>query len=286
MRRLQAAPTARRARRRSSRHDACATSHASGAPATTAPRFPANIVTPTTVAKRSAGNHSAQILRIAMNATETPMPTSVRPSAAISHAGATPNSSEPGGGDQRAGSKNAARSERVREHADRDLQQRVDVEIGRGERAEDRAADIERSRELARNRRRRRSVEERQHVARERDAEDQAARGDETRVGPQGVLRRSTQRRRSWPSRHRGGQRSGLDLHVTRPGPFEDHALFVMSVVRTSGRPPMHAIGRPLLPPGPTSPMAYRDLRDFIAQLETTGELKRVHAPRRSAASR
>ena len=41
----------------------------------------------------------------------------------------------------------------------------------------------------------------------------------------------------------------------------------------------MHAIGRPLLPPGPTSPMAYRDLRDFIAQLETTGELKRVHAP-------
>ena len=52
-----------------------------------------------------------------------------------------------------------------------------------------------------------------------------------------------------------------------------------MSVVRTSGRPPMHAIGRPLLPPDPTSPMAYRDLRDFIAQLETTGELKRVHAP-------
>ena len=46
----------------------------------------------------------------------------------------------------------------------------------------------------------------------------------------------------------------------------------------------MHAIGRPLLPPGPTSPMAYRDLRDFIAQLETTGELKRVRARRRSAA--
>ena len=71
------------------------TIQASGAPAITAPRLPASIVTPDSVAKRLAGNHSAEILRIAMNATETPMPTSVRPTAASSHAGASANVSEP-----------------------------------------------------------------------------------------------------------------------------------------------------------------------------------------------
>jgi hypothetical protein len=54
-----------------------------------------NIVTPFSVAKRSAGNQTAEILRIAMNATETPTPTSVRPIAATSHAFASANSSEP-----------------------------------------------------------------------------------------------------------------------------------------------------------------------------------------------
>ena len=71
------------------------TIHASGAPAITAPRLPANIVTPLSVAKRLAGNHTALILRIAMNATDTPMPTSVRPAAAISHVGASAKASEP-----------------------------------------------------------------------------------------------------------------------------------------------------------------------------------------------
>jgi hypothetical protein len=37
------------------RHDVCVTSHASGAPAITAPRLPANIVKPFNVAKRSRG---------------------------------------------------------------------------------------------------------------------------------------------------------------------------------------------------------------------------------------
>ena len=61
----------------------------------TAPRLPANIVTPASVAKRFAGNHAAQTLRIAMNATDTPMPTSVRPAAAISQPGASAKTSEP-----------------------------------------------------------------------------------------------------------------------------------------------------------------------------------------------
>ncbi len=77
------------------RHDACVTIHASGAPAITAPRLPANIVTPLSVAKRFAGNQTALILRIAMKATETPTPTSVRPAAANSHVGASANASEP-----------------------------------------------------------------------------------------------------------------------------------------------------------------------------------------------
>ena len=71
------------------------TTHASGAPATTAPRLPANIVMPLSVANRFAGNHSADTLRIAMNATATPAPTSVRPAAATSHTGASANSSDP-----------------------------------------------------------------------------------------------------------------------------------------------------------------------------------------------
>ena len=71
------------------------TTQASGAPAITAPQLPANIVTPLSVAKRLAGNQTALILRMAMNAVETPMPTSVRPTAAISHVGARPKASEP-----------------------------------------------------------------------------------------------------------------------------------------------------------------------------------------------
>ena len=77
------------------RHDACVTIQASGAPAITAPRLPANSVKPFSVAKRFAGNQTALILSSAMNATETPTPTSVRPTAAISHEGASAKSSEP-----------------------------------------------------------------------------------------------------------------------------------------------------------------------------------------------
>ena len=120
------------------RHDVCVTSHASGAPATTAPRLPASIVTPFSVAKRFGGNQTAETLRIAMNATETPTPTSVRPAAATSQAGARANSSEPARRDERPIGEDAARAQRVGEHADGHLQQRVDVEVGRGERAEHR----------------------------------------------------------------------------------------------------------------------------------------------------
>jgi hypothetical protein len=77
------------------RHDANVTIHASGAPAATAPMLPANSVTPFSVAKRFDGNHTALILRIAMNDVATPAPTSVRPAAATCHVGASANASEP-----------------------------------------------------------------------------------------------------------------------------------------------------------------------------------------------
>ena len=80
---------------KTTRHEVSVTAQASGAPAATAPRLPANMVTPVSVAKRSGANHTAETFSTAMKATETPMPTSVRPTAAISHAGASANSSEP-----------------------------------------------------------------------------------------------------------------------------------------------------------------------------------------------
>ena len=52
-------------------------------------------MTPFNVANRLAGNHTALTLRIAMNATDTPMPTSVRPAAATSQVGASANAMEP-----------------------------------------------------------------------------------------------------------------------------------------------------------------------------------------------
>ncbi len=80
---------------KTTRHEVCVTTHASGAPATTAPRLPANIVTPASVAKRCGGNHTAESFSTEMKATETPMPTSVRPAAATCHTGASANSSDP-----------------------------------------------------------------------------------------------------------------------------------------------------------------------------------------------
>src|SRR5512137_1860298 len=76
---------------KTTRHEVSVTAHASGAPAATAPRLPANIVTPARVAKRSGANHTAETFSTAMKATDTPMPTSVRPTAAISQAGASAN---------------------------------------------------------------------------------------------------------------------------------------------------------------------------------------------------
>ncbi len=77
------------------RQDVCVTIHASGAPAITAPRLPANIVTPASVAKRCGANQTAESFSTEMNATDTPMPTSVRPTAATSQVGASANNSEP-----------------------------------------------------------------------------------------------------------------------------------------------------------------------------------------------
>ena len=85
--------------------------------------------------------------------------------------------------DDRAGGQDPPRPERVGEHADRDLQHRVNVEIRRGERAQHRAVDGELACQLGGNGRRRRAVEEREHEARERDAEDHAAGADEAGVG-------------------------------------------------------------------------------------------------------
>src|SRR3972149_10365793 len=77
------------------RHDVTVTSQARGAPAATAPRLPTSWVMPFSVAKRSGGYQLAQIFSSATNVTATPMPTSVRPAAAISQAGARPKTSEP-----------------------------------------------------------------------------------------------------------------------------------------------------------------------------------------------
>ena len=54
---------------KTTRHEVCVTTHASGAPATTAPRLPANIVTPASVAKRCGGNHTAESFSTEMKAT-------------------------------------------------------------------------------------------------------------------------------------------------------------------------------------------------------------------------
>jgi len=60
----------------------CVTTHASGAPAITAPALPANIVTPFSVAKRFAGKPDGADLENGDERDETPTPTSVRPAAA------------------------------------------------------------------------------------------------------------------------------------------------------------------------------------------------------------
>ena len=125
------------------RQEAWVTAQASGAPASTAPRFPANMVAPFRVAKRLAGNQTAFTLRTAMKATETPTPTRVRPAAATSQAGAKREDERAGTGDERSGRQEPAGTHGVGQHAHRDLQHRVDVEVGGRERAQDRAGDVE-----------------------------------------------------------------------------------------------------------------------------------------------
>jgi hypothetical protein len=83
-----------------------------------------------------------------MKATETPMPTSVRPAAATSQLGASANAIEPSAatieprGSNRRGPTVSARI------ADRNLQHHVDIEIRRGERAQQRAVDRKGARQL------------------------------------------------------------------------------------------------------------------------------------------
>ena len=166
------------------RQEVCVTIHASGAPAMTAPRLPANIVTPARVAKRSGANQTADSFSIEMKATETPIPTSVRPTAAISHAGASANSSEPAAAIAEPVGKDLARPERIGQYADRNLQDRVDVEVGRSKRSEHGAADVERTSEFAGDRRRSGAMKERQHETGECQSEDDAAgAGERTHVG-------------------------------------------------------------------------------------------------------
>ncbi len=184
----------RRARRTPRATTPRVTIHASGAPAITAPRLPANIVTPFSVAKRFGGNQTALILSSAMNATETPTPTSVRPAAAISHVGASANASEPSPATSDPTARMRRGPMRVGQHADRNLQQRVDVEVRRRERPQHGAVDRERARQLAGDRGGRGAMEERQDVAREDDAEDDAA-----RRGRSGARRRGARHARIVP---------------------------------------------------------------------------------------
>ncbi len=156
------------------RHEVCVTIQASGAPATTAPRLPANIVTPASVANLFGANQTAESLSTEMKATDTPMPTSVRPTAAISQAGANAKRSEPAAAIAEPASEELARPQRVGQHSDRNLQHRIDIEIGGGERAQHGAADVERARQFSGDGRRRGAMEEREHETRQRQPEHDA----------------------------------------------------------------------------------------------------------------
>ena len=177
-----------------------------------------------------------------MNATETPMPTSVRPAAAISHdRREREQRASPTPGDQRSGAQDAPRAERVGEHADRDLQQRVDVEIRRRERAEHRAVDRERARRA--RRRSPRAPCDGRTTARSSRARCRRRRG----------------------ARGRNARRCGADAGMRHCTGIRSDAACASDHAIAASR---DAINRP---PWPT-----RDLRDFLAQLERRGELKRV----------
>ena len=161
------------------RHDATVTTHASGAPAMTAPKLPANCTTPTSVAKRLAGNHTADDLQ---QRDECDRDADADQRAADRRdlpRRCQAEQQRSGAGDQRPDGHDEARAERVGHHAHRDLQQRVDEEIGRRKRAEHGAVDRERAGQLAGDGGGRGAVEERQHEAGKQDAEDRAARAFE-----------------------------------------------------------------------------------------------------------
>ena len=63
---------------------------ASGVPADIEPTLPMNMTAPVSVAKRLSSYQTAISLSMAMKATETPSPASVRPATAISKLGARP----------------------------------------------------------------------------------------------------------------------------------------------------------------------------------------------------
>ncbi len=77
------------------RQPAVCAAQASGVPAVMVPTLPMNIRAPVRVAKRDSSYQTAMSFSMAMKATETPSPTRVRPSTAISKPGARPNSSDP-----------------------------------------------------------------------------------------------------------------------------------------------------------------------------------------------
>ena len=161
------------------RHEVCVTTHASGAPAMTAPRLPANIVTPISVAKRFARKPGGGHLED-RDERDRYADADQRASGRGDFPGRREREHQRADpGDDRARSEDLARPERVGQHADRDLQDRVDVEVGGRERSEDGRVDRERARKLGGDRRRRRAVKERKDKACENDAEDDAAGADE-----------------------------------------------------------------------------------------------------------
>jgi len=94
-------------------------------------------------------------------------------------------------GNDSAQREDAPRAQRVREHAGRNLHHRVDVEIGRRERAERGRTDLEGTRKILGDRRRRHAVKHRHQVRAECQQHDEHAQPavPRTAIGPDGTSR-------------------------------------------------------------------------------------------------
>ena len=184
-----------------------------------------------------------------MNATDTPTPTSVRPAAAISHVGASANASEPEPGDERAGGQDAAAAPACRRA-----------------RRPGSAAPCRR-----RNTSRRACPSTALLIANARVSSPAIAAGavrwknDSTKLAS--TMPKTTRRART--KRGSGGAAACGHAALYRRG--RDGAAF--GTMRVAGHRAAIA-----------SPMKYADLRDFLAQLERRGELKRIARRGRSAA--